>query len=184
MDDWFPLEHKQRILQLEPLTNDTCICGHQGFKHASTGSRCCFVEGCDCYKFRRFEVKQVQQEFDKAMVYFHEQESYDDRVKWVFKNIKFFRNIPNDELYFYWWKYILKYDPFEAFMDKDILNTIKHYGNPSTIERSARKAREDCKKKLHDTPEGCQYCHFDPNLIEAKIEKEFGIFSYYSENKS
>ena len=182
-NEFFPLivEQTYHGLPLEPLTDDTCVCGHEGVAHLSRGERCCMLVNCKCMKFKRFEKAMLQSEIDQAMVHFHEMEKTIERVRWVFENLKFFRNYDEFDLGIAWGIHILKYNPYEEFMDKDIYTRLKKWGKPASIGRAARRLREECVKKLH--PNECKYCPFNPNLIEARIEKEYGLWQYFAENK-
>ncbi len=181
MEDFYPLETVSKYkVTLEAIGDDICKCSHPGNMHFSTGERCCMVTECNCFKYRRFD-KDLVTDIDKAMIYFHEQKDWNSRVSWIFENLKWFRNYNNTDLVLAWWIFILKYNPFEEFMTPQVYKTISYYGKPESITRAARKLREDCKKNLHPN---CKYCEFDPDLVEAKIEKEYGIYQFFHDNKS
>lgn len=193
-DPFFPLKTSQKFKKtLEPLEAGACVCGHGEVNHLGTGNRNCMVSDCACNKYDKYSPKfHSPKDFEqKAMVYFEQQKTMLENVRWVFENLTFFRNYSNQELGWAWGKFVLGYDPFEQFMTHDIYEKVKKYGTHAIIEREARRLREECKKshtqcnlKSHEKcGHECKYCPYDPSLIDSKLEKEFGIYSYFAENK-
>lgn len=194
-ESFFPLEVQQKYkVTLEPIKNDPCVCGHRGDQHLSQGNRTCMVSGCTCDLYKRYEPKfQSPKDFEEqAMKYFEEQKTMLENVRWVFENLLFFRNYNNNELGWAWGKFVLGFDPFEQFMTDDIYKKILKYGTHTIIEREARRLREECRKshpdcnlKTHENcKHDCKYCPYDPKLVDNKIIKEYGIYSYFRENKA
>jgi len=192
---FFPLEVSQKYkVTLEPLKAEPCVCSHTGVQHLGHGHRTCMVADCHCTAYKRYEPKfNSPEDFEKqAMKYFDEQKKMLDNVRWVFDNLLFFRNYNNNELGWAWGKYVLGYDPFQSFMDEDTYKKICKYGTHAIIEREARRLREECKKshpscskKTHENcSHECKYCPYDPDLVDNKIIKEYGIYSYFRENRA
>jgi len=193
-EEFFPLVSSQNYkVTLEPISDKMCVCGHDGIKHLSQGNRTCMVADCNCNLYSQYKPKfNSPSDFvEKAMIYFKEQETMLENVRWVFDNLLFFRNYGNDELGWAWGKFVLGYDPFEQFMTPDIYKKIKKYGTHSTIERESRRLREECKKSHKDcnlkTHEKCQheckYCPFDESLIDNKLIKQYGLYVFFRDNQ-
>jgi len=191
---FFPLKEQSKYtVSLEPIKDKMCCCGHEGDRHLSQGNRTCLTAGCDCVKYDQYSPKfTTKKDFtEQALVYFEKQKTMLENVRWVFENLKFFRNYSNDELGWAWGKFVLGFDPFNQFMTDDILKKIKQYGTHSTVEREARRLREECKKthtdctaKSHENcTHDCNYCPYDPSLIDHKLIKEYGMHSFFSENR-
>lgn len=204
---------QQYKVSLEPLKNEPCVCGHEGVQHLSQGNRTCLVAGCSCTKYNKYEPKfDSTEDFEeKAMKYFEEQKTMLENVRWVFENLIFFRNYNNNELGWAWGKYVLGFDPFDQFMTSDIYKKICKYGTHAIIEREARRLREECRLthptdqfvldeakknppniittptcnlKTHENcSHECKYCPYDPRLVDNKIIKEYGIYSFFKENR-
>jgi len=192
---FFPLECSQKYkITLEPITDSPCVCGHRGIQHMSQGNRVCMIADCMCDVYKLYEPKfDSPDDFEQqAMKHFKHQEKMLENVRWVFENLLFFRNYNNNELGWAWGKYVLGYDPFEVFMSPDIYKKILKYGTHSIIEREARRLREECKKshrscnlKTHENcNHECKYCPYDPKLVDNKIIKEYGIYSFFRENRA
>lgn len=151
------------------------------------------VAECSCNKYSKYDPKfSTPEDFEaKALEYFESQKTMLESVRWVFENLLFFRNYNNDELGWAWGKFVLGYDPFSQFMNQEIYNKIKKYGTHSTIEREARRLREECRsthkfcsEKTHENcNHECKYCPFDPSLIDHKLMKQYGMHTFFGENR-
>lgn len=212
--EFFPLGRNQEYKKtLEPLEDEACVCGHAGVKHLSSGNRTCMQADCTCVQYDKYNPKfSSPKDFEqKAMVYFEQQDTMLENVRWVFENLLFFRNYNNNELGWAWGKFVLGYDPFEQIMTDDIYKMILKYGTHAIIEREARRLREECRashptlqyvtdqanrnppviitaptcnEKTHENcSHECKYCPFDPSLVDGKLEKEFGMWTWFSQNK-
>ena len=141
-----------------------CICGH--VNHAPTEPRVCIEEVyCQCPRYRPSDnYSPFLSDIDKYMKEFDE---WEDKMRWVLNNLKFFRNYSNTELVIAWWQYIWpRWNPFEEFLTEQTFKAICAEAKPEAITRARRLMVE---------PETENFQQFEPDKVEKKILKEYDI---------